>query len=374
MCDRHKLQCRNLILGLAFWVLSIPTHAFAVDPVDRHVALAAAHTQEVEGFANRIQKLAADNSAESILQLIIRIDNDSGLSVVARERLLYEAALAMAHVTPTPASEAFIEKLGNRKPETYVWLNEDPHHRHAGVPLFDIGAAARVTLRFWGQERAKHTALLLLAAGDSRLVDKYVVANEVDRAGITNACATAPTAQLAVYSATVISRLQVGDPITPLAAMLASRLQDMPLYIALAKHGTAATIMRLLPTLNQTLSPSDAFAVLVTASHRDELVSAALLQMGRYADVLPAAQATLFEWLSDFTHGGSAAAALARLNDAGIIRLLGDMLESETNDTTLRRVLLALRLNGSDAASSHLHRLESNPAASQKLKQEIAAW
>ena len=72
--------------------------------------------------------------------------------------------------------------------------------------------------------------------------------------------------------------------------------------------------------------------------------------------------------------GDSAAAALARIDDPGVTARLGTRLKDAKDETTRRRVALALRLNGSPAARDTLGRLVESKQGSPQLRKEVAAW
>jgi hypothetical protein len=168
--------------------------------------------------------------------------------------------------------------------------------------------------------------------------------------------------------------MRAGRDADRLALELARRLRDPELYSLTIGHAEPAVALAAVQAAERELDSVTALGVLGKAADREPIASAALLAIGRLAATDSAAQQVLLDRLSDPVSGDSAAAALARIDDPGVTARLGTHLKEARDETTRRRVALALRFNGGPAARDALGHLVESKQGSPQLRKEVAAW
>lgn len=356
---------------LCLLLCAAPAALLAGPVLEPGAANAAAAGPHVDEFLARIGQAAANGSGAGLVGLADSIAARTDLHPAARDRLLRELALALAQVAPDAAARGLVTDLERRPPGVRVWLHEG-HHR-IDVLLYDVAAAARYTSRRWAEEAAREQARFALQTADTGLVDRFAAGDDTFRRGVVAALDEVSSADLLMFRDRVATALGDGVAVTALALPIALRLQDRGLAATLMQHGHPALIVHALPLISAALAPADALAVLESALSQPGLASSALFEMGRLATAEPRARDRLFAALADPDLGGSAAAALAGLDDAEIAWELGRRLESGASGLPERRALLALRLSHTDAARVALDRFMRSPDASARLQRELAA-
>ena len=110
------------------------------------------------------------------------------------------------------------------------------------------------------------------------------------------------------------------------------------------------TAIAALQAAAERLSTSDALQVLDAARSRDDVATAAVLQLASLTDREPRAYDTLFELLDDDTLGGAAALALSRSESAQSLADIRALILGSQSETKRLRAALALRLSDSNAS------------------------
>jgi hypothetical protein len=171
----------------------------------------------------------------------------------------------------------------------------------------------------------------------------------------------APVATLSLYRDRLSLALQSGKDVEP-AAVVARRLGDAALLRAVLERADAALALASVRIVRTTFAATDALDLLEHATLRADVASAALLEIGALAQAEPRAREILFRALEDDSRAGSAAAALAATHDPGLVlSLSGWVRDHAADERRARRGILALRLDGSDAARAELTRLAADP-------------
>lgn len=359
---------RNLSVCLCLLCLATPATASAV--LEPGVAHAAAHGPLAKELAAAIER--ARESSARLVAIGLDVEQRGDLNPIARERLLREVALALARAAPDATARTLIGRFAQRPPAVRVWLREDGHR--TAVTWFDVAGAARYTTRRWAERAAEAEASAALTAASVDLVEKFAAGDDAFRRGAVNAVQRAPAERLLALRDPIASALQTDPSFAALALPLALDLGDVALLSSAVGTGDAATVLVALQGIAAALSPADALSVLEAALPRADVGSAAMFEIGRLADREPAAVQTLFASLDDAGLGGSAAAALARLEDPAVALELGRRLSNGASGLPERRALLALRLSDTDAARSAIEGFMRSPESSPVLKQEVAQW
>jgi hypothetical protein len=355
-----------LLMLAAPWVAAWPE---VLEPGQAH---AASGGVVAENLAAEIEQAAAQGSSARLVALAADIERRGDLHPVARERLLAELAVAFSRVEPDPTARALTDRLALRPASVRIWLREGGHR--TAVIAFDVAAAARYAARRWAERSAALEAGLTMASSPDALLARYAGGGAAFERGAIEAIQSASPESLLMLRDAVARALPDDPRIAALAVPLALRLGDTALLALSAAHGDTAVVLRALDAIAATLLPADALVVLESALPRPELGSAALFQIGRLADSEPAARARLLTALDDPDLGGTAAAALARLDDPAIALELGRRLSSGGSGLPERRALLALRLSRGEAARAAIDDFLRSPAASPILKRDAELW
>ncbi|CAN5120860.1 hypothetical protein BH24PSE2_BH24PSE2_15390 [soil metagenome] len=355
-------------LVLAAWLLDAPpAPAQVMEPGE---AYHAASGPQVEAILTSIERAVAADAASELADIADRIERDTELADIARERLLRELALSLAHVSPGPAAAALRSELERRPPGIRIWLREGRHQ--TDVPAFDVAAAARYTRRRWEEQAAAGRVHDAISVSDIDLAVAIASGDKTSQTGAIAALDELPDSTLIQMRDIVAEKLEATTDSTALAVTLAMRLHDSELAALAMRRGNPALVVHALSQMTAAFAPPAALDVLKAGVARDELTSAALFEIAKLAPAEPRALELLFNTLDDPVGGGSAAAALARLDDAAIALALEERLQSGKGGLAERRAALALRLSQTDAARDALSRAMTSPAVSAAIRRELS--
>lgn len=351
--------------------------AFAAQVLDPAAARRATLEPAVIAADTHLAALAAAGQVTELSLRIQRIATDRTLAAAAREWLLDRGLHQLATLVPTAEARAIVQQLAGRRPEVLTLV--DPDHGDRATPLYDTGATARFVLRAWERQAARRQAEAELAAGRSAAIGRFAGrsapgAHDPVRAGIAEAFASAPRAQLAGQRVAVAAALVAGERVDPLALVLAERLADPELARLVIDHAEAAIALDAMRSLPSVLDPTAMLGLLLHASRRAEIASAAVLEIGRLAVDDGGARSFLYEQLADPALGPSAAAALAAIGDPAVAAELGRRLRAAPSEQSRRLHVLALRLDASPAAHEELRRFAAAQQGSAQLRQEVQQW
>ena len=339
--------------------------------MDADTAAAAAKTADAD--AARLKRLARDGQGAALLAELVALRDDSNRSELARTRLLHDGVLALATLKADNASRQFVEQLTSHPVTVRVWHSEGQHQ--ASVPLYDVAAAAKVTLRVWNRTAVREAAV------ERALHDGPLVPADWLRSGrdderiqaVVEAVDALPAAILQRQREAMARLIEQHPYWAPAVTAAAARLEDSELFVAVVRRAESGAAVRALPKITALPDSARALALLRTAAQRPAVASAALFEASRLARRDTAAVEWLFDMLGDADHGGSAAAAIARLDDPAVEGRLVHLL-NDTNDEELgARAALALWLSGTNGAHDALRAYADDDRPSA-LKRQIAQW
>ena len=345
--------------------------------VDVAAARRAMSAPSVAASATRVAQHASQGSTDAVVRELRVVLSDATLEPAAREWLLESGLHTLRRLPVTPAARGLADELSAWAPRVYARV--EPEHGDQAVPLYDVGAVARYALREWVRSEARVSAAQALMTGKTDALETWLAQDESPRAmavrdGILDAWRAAKVEQLARQRTALVAAMRAGRDADHLALELARRLRDAELYSLTIGYAEPAVALAAVQAVERELDQPTALDVLGQAADREPIASAALLAIGRLSRVDGAGQQMLLDRLSDPVSGNSAAAALARIDDPGVTARLGTRLTEARDESTRRRVALALRLNGSPAARDALGRLIESKQGSPDLRKEIAAW
>ena len=343
--------------------------ALAARIVDPASARAAISTPAVSARDAGLATLASEGRATELAARLELIARDGSLPDVAQEWLLDRGLHALARMTPSPAARATVRRLALRSPT--VFTRVDPDHGDRATPLYDAGATARFVLRSWERSAARTAAAADLAARDARATFRFAGETSAPaRDGIGDAFHAAPIAELASQRPAVAAALRAGRRVDALARVLAVRLADAELFDLVIDYADAHEALAAVAAAPRSLDAGASLELLVRASRRADIASAAVLEAGRLAANDAAARRFLFESLADPAIAPSAAAALARLGDPAVSAEIGRRLGAARSDEERRALVLALRLDASPAARAELERFAREGSGSPAMQEK----
>jgi hypothetical protein len=321
--------------------------------------------------AAKTAALAAAGDAAGLGRRLGALKADPALGEAERERLLRSTLLELASLKADRDTRALAAAYQEYPSTAVVW--RDDHGHPEPVRLHDVGAAARFALRRWAETDARDETLAALARADADTLVGYGDVADAASKGMAEAFAEAPVAHLAAQRPALLAALDAGRPVGGPALTAAARLADPELYVAVLRRADARTALDAVRRLDDGPDQLDALALLIEASNRPDIASAALLALGRRATADPAAAAALFDHIGG-PHGASAAAALARHGDERTLERLATILRADGGERQRRHALLALRLSATPRAEALLAAFAADAAMPVTLREEVPGW
>src|SRR5262245_48420894 len=159
---RSRLTTLVTVAALAFSSCAA-AQSDGTAPLEPGVAHQASHDAAATALTARIRTLATSSDTPGLVALARSTLDNASLAAPARERVLYEAALALAALELTPDAQTLLTELAARPPEVQVWRYDDEHRM--ARPLYDVAAAARYAARRGDERRATQSALDAIARG-----------------------------------------------------------------------------------------------------------------------------------------------------------------------------------------------------------------
>lgn len=266
----------------------------------------------------------------------------------ASEVELGHLVAAMAQQVPDDEMRALVTELALREPQVFVAHEEGP----ALVPLVDVGAAARSTLRAWKRVAARDLFAAAWRGRAATSLDDYFVGTQTQREGFIEALELTPPARLLALRDEVLARFHEpgGDR---LAAALGRRLGDAGLLQRTVDDGASPVAQALVRSAHELADSALRLAVLESALEREDLASLALFAIARSADAK--SDSLIWDKLHDPVLGATAAAILARRADAATLGRLREMLAADLPLATRQRAALALALSDDVEAQRAAH-------------------
>ncbi len=314
----------------------------------------------------------ADAQSDAAVLALEAVQADGGLSIAAREQILHDFALQLRAEAESAAGREALRSLTGYQSQVLVQHEE---RGPALIPRWRVAGVARGTLALWDRVAAAAGAQRQLAAGTMDLAGALSKAESAqDTAALAQALSAAPPDQLRAQRSQLLAMLESNDAMAPAAAEAALRLGDAELAAAVLASGDRRTAVRLIAGLGESLPAEAAFPILRDASRDEVLASAAILEIGKSAGELPAAQAFLLETLADPEHGGSAAAALAAVDGDEMVAAVAGTLEASDDEAVQSKAVLMLALDGSPQARESLRAFALRPDVSDQLRQDVLTW
>ena len=334
-------------------VVCLPASAPHAEPliVDGDIAVASA-LSDVRGRSEVLHALGDDDNAAQLLRALQNLEQDSSLGAVARQHLIDTTLQAMSGVEPDQSVRDAVAAYIGHPVEVYVQLSEE--HRDIVVPLYDLSASAALTMRSWDENRAQYLVSARLAANtwEPALYSSPEAGlnQDVWRRATEKAVSSIETESLLQVRDRILKAQQAGEPLGEVALIAGRRLQDRELLLSTTSHGEQRVAIAALRATVESMPPSVALQVLRAGRQRDDIATAAVLELATLVDQQPLAYEELLGLLDDEALGGAAALALARAESPQSLADLQRIILGDQSSIKKLRAALALRLSGSDAA------------------------
>lgn len=329
---------------------------------------------EPEPVSERLLDLAAAGQSEKLASLLEDVRNRSDWDHARRERVLYRFVTGVRRLAPERVPLAQLHSLADYEPRV---MEAHPESRGAlMLPRFDIaGAAAGSIEHAWRRLRVTELSGKLAsepAAFWSKSLDDAPGALDP---GVQAELVTRVDADALRAGRDALLTAWRADPrLAPAMTAAALRLADASLARAILTQGSGPYPVRLIRSVAERFPADEAVALLIDAALRPDLVSPAVLELGRLAQRVPAARDWLMEQLDTGSHGASAAAALARLDEPVIVDKTAGALTPARTGAGLRNRLLLLHLSDTPAARRALSAFVEDPAMPVALRREVSQW
>ncbi len=356
-------RCARRVL-VAVLLSSMPTwvHAAPLQPLDDTTV-----SDRVEALLEQLEQHGeVGGQLESTLDALL-LGRDEPPTV--REQVLHDFALRLRDEEDSPAGRRALERLVGYRSEVLVQVEG---RGAARMPLWRVSGVAQGTLSQWARTAETRELRSQLASRSLQFSSLSLV--ESSRAPLVAALEAAPLDDLRAYRDALAVEARSAPLLMSAAAVVALRLRDVGMCQVVIDGSDRAAAMRLLTSLVSSFPAPQALQLLQAASTSDDLGSVAILQIGKLAASRPAATAFLMGRLADPGHGGSAAAALARLADPAIVQQVAERLEGTQDATLQRKAVLMLMLDGSPAARQSLTRFSARGDVPEPLRREILQW
>ena len=355
------------------FVLLAAASATAAPVIVENRASHAARLEAVKEHRAMIRALADRDDDAGLLSMLEQIDGDARIDPAVRDHLLEATLFAMSRTTPAPATRAAVNRYRNRPVNAFVRLHEE--RGQPVVPFYDLAAAAGLTIHVWDTADAEEWVSIALRAALWQPIDFLIplrsMSLEAWQVGTRRAFKSVDRRFIAATKSALLRSQSLSDEYDPLLLAAATRLGDTDLYDTLIAQGDARYAREAIGSVYRSLNSGDAAKLLIKASARPELASAAILELGKHFSNEIEIRSWLLNRLGDPADGASAALALARAADDDILNEIQAVILGDATELTKLRAALVLRISESAAAQSLRHELLSRTLSSEKLREAL---
>jgi hypothetical protein len=339
---------RTVAMGLGLGLLSFAVSVLAQQPVagptwDRAAAVEAASTVDTNSALRPLFELARSGSDAELIRELDDLARRSAWPLPAREHILHAFAVGLGDLEPGAVGPRVLAYLQTYVPRTLVAHDDHPK---AGVPLFNVAAAAAGTEALWQRLQSASEAAALLQ-DETVWLQAYAAAGPARRRGFEDALQHASEARIAAIGRLALAATGANPDLAHLAARTGVLLTDEELFLGALSAARGPGVSHALRAAAAVFDDSAIGTILRRALERAPASSAALaiaiLGPGqlRYADM-----AELMFGVLDDHELGAAAALLLATSDDGAIRQRLDQLARHKEGTAARRAAVAIRAAG----------------------------
>ena len=314
--------------------------------------------------------MAGHDDSAGLVASLTATGSDQAMDPVLQDYMLETTILALSGTTPTSVSRASVEEYQDRAVRSFVRLRDE--HGNAVIPLYDLAAAARLTIRAWDTSDAKARVSAALRDRQWTPADLLKTPAQMSASawqeGTRQAFESVDHQLLLEQKAALLDARRDSDRFDALLLAMAVQLRDRDLYDAVITLANPRDALDAVNSINEEFRPGEAAEILIVAATRDEVASAAILELGKLALNDDAVRGWLLERLASPRDGGSAALALARVSDRRILNDIESIIRSDAAELPKLRAALVLRLSDTPAAQALRQDLLTRMLSSEQLR------
>ena len=334
-----------LLLSLLAWTASAHAEVTATATWDQVSAVNAAQSVNTMEVRRQLINLTVAGSSAETLELLRQVVGRKDWPVPAREAAIFRYTQELRTLPSSAVPYEVMFFLKSYQAQTLVSHDDHPE---AGIPLFNIRAAAEGVENGWRRRAAMAEGSALMASNPRSLVDAFVLeAHPASRQGYLEALEQASPGQLQSVAKHASRRLRHQPELTELAGRAALLNADTNTLQKVLVTGNGPGLAHLMRESAQLLSPAQN-GDLLDATLEGGSTEVASLAMAELAPVIaedPGIQSLLLQHLGDPELGGAAALALARSPAPDTIRQLKELAGAPGESLAASRAALALELN-----------------------------
>lgn len=289
---------------------------------------------------------------------------------VVRDRAMHDLVRGIGASEDSEADRALLSRIAALEPA--AWVPSPECREVIPAPLFDFPAEAS---RILGERENRDMLDRIGASFAAWMQDGQRTLAD----WMTDTAATHGEGMLfafvgdsdAIETQRIREELATLPPTSPSATRLALRVGDGVTLLRALREGDAAVLIPFVTDITATRGPDTARQLLTVAMERDELRSAAIIQLGSIAETDAAARELLLAALGDARGGASAAMAIAQQEDsAALDSAVAELLSRSDNLAVLRRGVLLLRLR-EEPPDSWREAILQNASITDALRAEV---
>jgi len=358
---------------IAALVIAVTAQATAAVVIVEDRAVHAVERASLAAQLTAVHAMAGRDDSAGLLTSLQAANSDQSMNSVLRDYVLETTIFALSETTPTTAARAAVSVYQTRAVSSFVRLGDE--HGMAVVPLYDIAAAARLTMRTWDTFDARLRVAGLLRTRnwtpDNFLSSPPGLSEAAWQAGTLQAIESADVRLLVQQKAALLRAFDGSKRFGTLSLSMAERLSDGEMFRAVFDLADSRVALDAIDSVAAIFAPYEATEILYAAAARTEIASAAILALGKFAANDAAVRSWLFGRLADTADGGSAALALARVATDDIWSEIESIIKSDATELTKLRAILVLRLSDTDAARAVRADLLTQQLSSEKLREAL---
>ncbi len=365
-----KAECSQLLRWLFVLLLALPAPflAAADSLLVEDKALHSAAIRSSQYRMHEIESFAERADSHSLLWILHNVENDRDIDSGVRDYWTETLMFSLSRTIPTQDSRDAVARYENSQVSTFVRLQDE--HGSIVVPLYDVAAAAKFTVRSWTLAIAEGQISKTIESGYWLPTDIVRPPIEFDESVWRQATVSAFRAGTDEFirsqRAQLVDALAREQAVDVLLLQAAMRMHDAALFRLLAEKASKK-VARESVTTSKILPAHDQFDVLVAATEHPDVASSAILSIGALSNELTAARAWLIRRLDNTNDGASAALALARHANDDVLQAMGKIILGDAGELKKLRAALVLRLSDSSGAVTLRQELLTQPLLSSKL-------
>jgi hypothetical protein len=347
-----KIRLLPVLTILTCLLLSWPLFAqvsFQPPNWDRSLATEVINTADTQSALAPLFRLARAGDNTSLLEALTTIRDDPSLPDPVADYLLFSFAIGLSDLDAGAVGPEILRFLDAYQVRTRVPHDDNPD---AGVPLFNVRAAASGIQRAWERQQAASQAFGLDGDGPESWIDRFLAASPAGRRGFLDALTDLTPEQLQALGRAAVGRLQQSPELTLLVALAGAGSADPEMVWRSIEQGDAGDLPAVLRAAASQLDAMECAALFIRILGLDSATAKALAiaLLGPASMAEAKAQEALFSTLESRELGAGAALVLSASSDPQVQQRLDDIARKQEG-LAGQRASLAINLRKTEAGS-----------------------